>query len=165
MKERFIQFRTHDGFTIIETLIALSLLVLAMIPLAMFLTVGLRTTVNAGTQMYARELASSEIDKIKSLDYDAVGLSGVSTYFTPATNNQQVRQENGYFTGLTPHQTFQNGDTVYTIDRDVRKVINTSRPSAAAMKRVTVTVSWDRPEPGGTVELSTLLGRTDMSGT
>jgi competence protein ComGC len=165
LRNRIIGIRGESGFTIIETLIALSLMVMAIIPLAMFLTVGLKTSLDAGVQMYAREIASSEIDKVKSLQFDAVGLSGVTTYYATATNNQQVRQENGYLVGLVPHQVIQNGNTTYTVDRDVRKVNVTSKTNVASMKRVTIKVTWTQPLPGGTVELSTLLGRTDMSGT
>ncbi|MHB1390771.1 MAG: type IV pilus modification PilV family protein [Thermoleophilia bacterium] len=164
LRDRRNSLSADSGFTIIETMIALTLMVATILPLALFLQLGLRTTVNASVHMYARQLASSDIDRIKGLTFDAVGLSAATVTFDAATNNQQVKPEAGYtLSGLASTQTVVGDGITYTIKRDVKKVINTSKGNAAATKRVTITVSWNLPTPGGSVQLSTFLGRTDMT--
>lgn len=155
--------RNHDGFSVIETLIALSLLVAAIIPLAVLLQVGLRTTVTTSTRMHAREIGSSEIDKAKSMTFDAIGINSATIMYSTATNGQQVKQENGY-PGWASNETVVNGGVSYTVTRDVRKVINSSRANSSSTKEVIVKVSWTAPEPAGYVELATIVGRTDMTG-
>lgn len=155
--------RVAGGFTVIETLIALSLLVVAIIPLAVLLQVGLRTSVTTSTRMHAREIAASEIDKAKSLTFDAIGNTTAATTFTAATNGQQVRQENGY-PGLASSDTVVSAGVTYMVTRDVRKVVNTSRANSSSTKEVVITVSWSAPEPTGSIKLSTIIGRTDMTG-
>lgn len=155
--------RRASGFTVIETLIALSLLIGAIIPLAVLLQVGLRTTVTTSTRMHAREVASSEIDKAKSMTFDAIGNNTVATTYSSATNGQQVKQENGY-PGMAPYETVVSAGVTYSVTRDVRKVINTSRANSSSTKEIIITVSWSAPEPAGSIKLSTIVGRTDMTG-
>jgi hypothetical protein len=134
------------------------------VPLSALLVVGMKTQENAGARMYAREIASSEIDRVKSMDFNGVGINSATKYYSSASTHDgdQIRQDNGYLTGLTSRSIFYNGNLRYTIDRDVRKYIDSS--TQATMKKVIITVTWDQPAPGGNwVQLTTLLGPVDMS--
>lgn len=153
-----------SGYTIIEMLIALSLLVSAMIPLVIILSTGLRTSVSNQTRIHAKELASAEIDQAKGMNYEAVGLAGVSMTFAEVQDGQQFGPEPG-FNGLTPGPetiTTPSGNT-YEVRRDVRKYVNSSLPNSAATKSVTVTVSWTGPGPASSETISTVVGPTDMA--
>jgi len=143
-------------------LIAISLMLTAIVPLAVLLSTGLKTTVTTTTRMYARQLAANEIDKIKGLHFEAVGLSDGLSTFNPAANGQSLRPENGFGTGVLPQETVvtYSGNS-YTVTRDIHKLVNSTRPNAAT-KEVIVTVSWTSPLPGDQVQLSTLMGMTDM---
>lgn len=143
-------------------LIALTLLVTAIIPLASLMATSLKTTVVTSTRMYARQLASNDIDKIKGLHFESVGLSTATANFALATDGQDVKPENGYGAGQLPQETVQMySGNAYTVTRDIHKKVSTTN-SNAATKEVVITVSWSTPEPAGSVQLSTLIGMTDM---
>ncbi len=152
------------GYTIIEVLIALTLLVAAMIPLAIILSTGLRTSVANQTRIHAKELASTEIDEVKGMSYSAIGLAGVSTTIEEATNGQQIGPEAGYSGLEAGPETVQtpSGNT-YEVTRDVRKYVNSSMSNDAATKQVTITVSWTGPGPASSETVSTVIGPTDTA--
>ena len=57
--------RLHDH----RMLVALSLLVMVIIPLSAVFMAGLRTSVITKTQMNARQVASAEMDRVRSLNF------------------------------------------------------------------------------------------------
>lgn len=156
--------RCDSGYTIIEVLIALALLVSAMIPLVIILSTGLRTSVSNQARIHAKELATSEIDQAKGMSYEAVGLNGVSTTFAEAVDGQQFGPEPG-LTGLDPGPetiTTASGNA-YEVTRDIHKYVNSSLTNSAATKAVTITVSWTEPGPASSETVSTVIGPTDMA--
>lgn len=154
----------ESGYTIIEVLIALTLLVAAMIPLAIILSTGLKTSVANQTRIHAKELATSEIDQAKAMSYEAVGLNGVTTTFDTATDGEQFGPEPG-LTGLDagPETVTTSSGNTYQVTRDVRKYINASLTNSAVTKSVTITVSWTGPGPASSETVSTVIGPTDMA--
>jgi len=153
----------HDaGFTLIETLVALFLLVIALIPLAGIMTNVLRASVVDQVRAHAREIAASERDKAKSLTFNAIGLAGTTNTFSAANPGDQVKPESG-FTGLQPgpeQQSIQNYN--YTVTRDVRKSVDQYNGNTYT-KKVIITVSWTNPVPAGSVTLATEIGPTTMA--
>lgn len=164
LRRRATKIGTIDGYTVIEMLIALTLLVTAMIPLAVMLSTSLKTTVKTSNDMRAREIAASEIDRVKGLKFDAVGISTAVKTFTVASNGEQVKPEPGY-PGIAagPTSVQLAGGRTYDVYRDVRKAVNSSKTTATATKKVVVKVQWETPAPGGSTELSTFIGPTDMA--
>ena len=156
--------RGDSGYTIIEVLIALTLLVAAMIPLAVILSTGLRTSVANQTRIHAKEVASSEIDQIKGMSYAPIGLAGVSTTFEEATDGQQFGPEPG-FSGLNagPENVVTSSGNTYEVTRDVRKYVNSTLSNSAATKQVTITVSWTGPGPASSETMTTVIGPTDVA--
>ena len=114
----------EGGFTIIEMLVALSLLVMVIIPLSAVFMAGLRTSVITKTQMNARQVASAEMDRVRSLNFDAIGITGATAKHATAGHGVQVKADSG--SGLAPVSTVTQGDNIFTVTRDVRNVITSS---------------------------------------
>jgi prepilin-type N-terminal cleavage/methylation domain-containing protein len=151
--------RASGGFTVIEVLIAITLLAVALIPLASVLSMSLKNSVNSRTSMHAREVALSEIDDIKGMAFGDVGLIGVSDTFASAGNNQQVGPDSGStgFDAGPVTVTTPSGDT-FTVTRDVRKTVDDTYTNSAATKQVSVYVSWDGPGSSGMEPEHTKIG-------
>ncbi len=147
----------ESGFTIIEMLVALSLLVVVMIPLTAVFIQGFRTSVTTKTQMNARQVASAEMDRARSLNFNAVGITGATASYASAPTDTQIKADTG--SGLAPVSTVTQGENTFTVTRDVRKVIK----SSAATKKIIITVSWTTPLPGGSYTLPSEIGPTGMA--
>ncbi|MFA6001724.1 MAG: hypothetical protein WC828_06370 [Thermoleophilia bacterium] len=156
--------RGVGGYTIIEVLVALTLLLTAMVPLAIVLSTGLRATVTTNTRMQARELTATEIDRTRSLKFEAIGIGSATSKFATATNDAQLAPETGYAGLVAGPETVvtSSGDT-FTVTRDVRLLVNSSKSVATKTKKIIVTVSWTDPAPASFIELSTVIGPTDMA--
>ncbi len=158
--------KSNSGFTLVETLIALFLLVVALIPLAAILTGTMRQATVSKVRNHAREIAASERDKAKSLTFNAIGVAGGTTTFNnpSSNNNDKLRPESAYTQSALADgpetQTYQN--YTYTIRRDVRKSVDQYSGNTAT-KKVIITVSWTNPSPGGSVSLTTEIGPTAMA--
>jgi prepilin-type N-terminal cleavage/methylation domain-containing protein len=153
--------RASGGFTVIEVLIAITLLAVALIPLASILSMSLKASVNSRTSMHAREVAASEIDDIKGMAFGDVGIEAVADTFDNAGNNQQVGPDAGYegFAAGPVTVNTPSGDT-FTVTRDVRKSVDNTYSNSAATKRVSVYVSWDGPSSSGVEPMHTTIGPT-----
>ncbi len=163
MREKNQGCRRNDGgYTIIELLIALTLLVVAMIPLAVVLSNSLKSSVNTRTRMHAKELAASEIDNAKGMSFAAVGISGATVSFAEATDGQQIAPDAGY-TGLSagPETVETPSGNTFQVTRDVRKHVNSTQTNDAATKQVIITVSWTEPAPASSETMSTVIGATE----
>ena len=114
--------------------------------------------------MHAREVAASEIDRIKSLNFDGVGISTATKTFSQAAVSEQVKPETGY-AGVTdgPVTVPAADGSNFTVTRNIIKNVNSSGTVAAETKKVIINVSWSNPEPAGSIELNTILGPTDMN--
>ena len=164
----------EGGFTIIEMLVALTLLVTAMVPLAVILATSLRTTVCTSTRMMARQVGVTEIDTARSMKLVSVVINGASeTFASPGpdstTASFQIAPDAG-FKGLdegweTVIKDTQNGTQSFTVKRDVRKIASqrSATETYSYTKKVIITVSWTSPEPASSEELTTILASSDMS--
>ncbi len=144
--------RQDEGFSLVELLIAMTLLLVALIPMAALLISGLRASANVDVRMSARQLAASEISKVKDMDFKYVGMSGVALTFSAAANGNQIGPDAG--SGLQATSTAAGPlNITFTITRNVTKLVK-SLPGNPATKLVTITVSWSSANPGGSGTVS-----------
>jgi prepilin-type N-terminal cleavage/methylation domain-containing protein len=123
--------RTHQGFAMIELLIAIVVLAIVMAAVAMTLGSTLRTARVSGNQSIGANLAAAEMDRLRSIDYASL------------PTNLDVRPPK-MVDGIN-----------YTITDSVQPVVKNSAAgpcdapsgSSFAYQRVTVTVTW--PDMGG----------------
>lgn len=156
--------RCDSGYTIIELLIALTLLVVAMIPLAVVLSTSLRSTVTTKTRIHAKELAVSELARVKGMNFASIGINGAAWTFEEATDGQQIAPDQGY-TGLEagPETVETPSGNTYQVTRDVRKYVNSSLTNEASTKQVVITVTWTEPSPASSETMSTVIGPTERA--
>jgi prepilin-type N-terminal cleavage/methylation domain-containing protein len=168
---RNILRRQDEGFSLVELLIAMTLLLVALIPMAALLISGLRASANVDVRMSARQLAASEISKVKDMDFKYVGMSGVALTFSAAANGNQIGPDAG--SGLQATSTAAGPlNITFTITRNVTKLVKLvpGMSSYTATKLVTINVSWSSANPGGSGTVSggsepesTEIGPTGMA--
>lgn len=145
--------RDDSGFTLIELLIAMALLLMALIPLAALFVSGLRASANLNVRMSARELAVSEISRIKDMDFKYIGMSGVTLTFSQASSGNQIGPDSG--NGIQATSTATGPLNVnFTITRNVTKLVRTINGNPVATKQVTVTVTWPPSNPQGSAPIT-----------
>ena len=152
----------EHGFTLIETLVALTLIVIAIIPLTMILTSALRQVSVDKAQSRAREIAVSEQSKVRSMTFGAIGLTSATQTFSEADDDDPVKPDAGY-PGIAPgpeQQVEQNNS--YSVTRDIRKTRDQYNGTTST-KKVVITVSWTTPAPGGSYTLPDQIGQTAMA--
>ena len=157
--------RGKNGFTLIETLVALTLLVAALIPLAKILTVVLHEASVSKARAHAREIAESERDYAKSLTFNAIGQSSGAQYtFSNAAVGQYIKPESGYSGISVGPDTTSVQNYNYSITRNVVKSQDQyGGPTATYTKKVIITVTCTNPGLATTVSLTTEIGPTAMA--
>lgn len=165
--------RGDDGFTIVESMIALAMLFVVMVGMLATLTGGLRGVVTGRQREQGLAIASAALEAARATAFDRVGhdLDGDATLGTDA--NVVVEDGHGHFEDedlvgvagagepFAPHEAAQAAEgTTYTR----RLYVTWADPSAGGqgVKRVTVVVSWDQAQFGASgtlpeVRLSSLL--------
>jgi type II secretory pathway pseudopilin PulG len=98
-----VQSRADDGFTIVEALVAVTILAVAIVLSIQPVMTALRGVSDARIITVAENLAQAEIEIIRSLDYDEIGLPGR----TPSGS-------------LAPIRDISVEGRVFTIELDVR---------------------------------------------
>ena len=160
--------KSESGFSLVEVLIAITLLVAAVIPLAAILISGVKASENVNVRMSARELAESEMSKIKNTQFSEVGLEGVTTKFIAANNGDQVGPDSGG--GGTPATATEAGPmgVTFTVTSDVQKKVDLL-PGNPATKLVSISISWPAsssngsgPINAGSLSISSEIGPTGM---
>jgi type II secretory pathway pseudopilin PulG len=66
---RLLPDSTHDGFTLLETVVATGVLVTALAGIAQLFALSVRSTRDAGTQAAALAVAQDKIERLRSLPY------------------------------------------------------------------------------------------------
>ncbi|MHB1326204.1 MAG: type IV pilus modification PilV family protein [Thermoleophilia bacterium] len=163
---------SEGGFTIIEILVAMMLLVMAMVPLASALTISLRTTVTTNTRMLARQIGATEIDRARSMMFGEVGINGVLKTFaspgpTPPAQSFQIGPDAGLtgFNAGPETVTAIGGGVDFKVTRDVEKIASRRYETEnwSYTKKVVIKVSWDAPQPAGSDEFTTIIGPSEMT--
>lgn len=115
-----------DGFTIVEVLVALAILLIACVALLqVYAFASVSTNMNA-TRGHATDLANERIERIRNIAYDSVGTAGGD----PAGTIPEVEEVDGF-----------------TVTTDVSWARDAAT-GRASYKHVDVRVSWTEPRDG-----------------
>ena len=120
----------HRGFTLIETLVALSILAFALAGLSMLMLGNVQTGLDARRITAAGALAQQKLEDLRAFGYSAATGSGSETL-----------SESGGTTGVTP---FTRSWTVAT-------------GGTAGTKNLTITVAWSDQQGSHQFQLRSIL--------
>lgn len=123
------------GFTLIEILIAILLLVVALVGMASVTTMVIKGNAFSKMTTTATTLARDKMESIKDTSYAALA-AGTSTDYATVAGTVQASSSGAYFSRTS------------TVTADT---------PAANMKTVVVTVSWPQPSPTFNVTLNTIV--------
>lgn len=131
---KFLRKEKYSGFTLIDVMIAVLISAVAISGLVFLIgTTGLLATSSRASKQ-AAEIASSEIERIRNMDFDSIG-------FPDATGNEP--------SGILPRQTTrQVGGITYTIKYEIVWVDDPNTVISNDYKKVRVIVNWSTPRPG-----------------
>src|SRR6266540_3648212 len=175
IQELLRRLQREDGFTVVEMVVAATVLLTSMLSLAYTATLGFTDTALARQRQSASGLANQAIEQIRALPFDTLtkGLSsndptiGADTSITTCGSARCYGGEqipmSGYAAGTTlsplvPHlRTVTVGPTVFTVSAYVTYFQNATTISTY---RATAVVSWaggDRPGAAHRVTLQTIV--------
>ncbi|NUM25170.1 MAG: hypothetical protein HUU49_00930 [Candidatus Buchananbacteria bacterium] len=119
---------SKSGFTIIESTIAILILLVAIFGIMQFFPLGIKIIGDSQSQTMASNIALSKIEEIRSLNYE-----DISTGTIEAKNRVSSDP-------ASPLYNFQRQTTVETVDNNFN-----SSASDVGLKKITVTVFWQSP--------------------
>jgi prepilin-type N-terminal cleavage/methylation domain-containing protein len=125
--------RRSAGFTLFETLVALTILAFALAGLSMLMIGNIKTGLEARRLTAAGALAQQKLEDLRAVGYDAA---------TSSSSNETL-SESGGSTGVTP---FTRSWTVAT-------------GTVSGTKNVTVTVAWTDQLGSHQVQLKSIMAR------
>ena len=163
----------EGGFTIVETVLAITIAAMVFTATALMLGQALKGTLLARQNEQAAEVLTAEIEAIRSMDYAAIAMvpsdltGDAAVTGTPAavdhdrTGPLAAEPVSVSATGgVNPHiRTLQHNGTTYTITRYVSEVTDTAVASAR-VKRVTAIARWQSGSREHERISSTLVTRT-----
>jgi len=102
--------RRQDGFTLLETVVALGVILAAMLTLAYTANVGFSDAAYSRQRQTASGLANQTIEQIRALPFDTLK-QGLSNFDNLASDPNIVVSGPDYlFTGVTPNEKIPHGD-------------------------------------------------------
>ena len=128
------------GFTLVEAMVALAVMVVGIVPLATLMLTGRHLDQQAEVQAVAFNVARQELETLRALNYNDRQADGVSRSF-PIPTTVQTQFPNYSYTGATAN--FTGGYVV------------TPGP-VANTQEIVVTVRWLRSGSLGTASSATL---------
>ena len=158
--------RERDGFSILEVLVALSVLTVALTGLAQCYGVSTRANANARHTTYASLLAQQKMEQLRGLTwgFDALGLP-----LTDSTTNITVTPESSSGgTGLTPSPSGALGANTEgycdLVDRNGASLGGCTNANAAASYVRRWSVEPLPANPGNTIVIQVLVAPTASRG-
>lgn len=154
------RWRGERGVTLVETMVASLIMAVGVMGVVSLLITTARTASVADLQSAATDLAVAELETIRSLDYDLVGIAPTADGYVSAVGDlPTVTEPLGNV--IEPLDVLELDGVVYVIERSV-----TWAPAAGqaqAYKLVEVTVEYETPAGTRQVEIQTGLheGLTD----
>ncbi|MEE9607860.1 MAG: prepilin-type N-terminal cleavage/methylation domain-containing protein [Myxococcota bacterium] len=142
-----LRTRASSGFTLIEIMIALSILALGLLSVAAMQLHAMRGGSSGRQLTQAATLAEDRMEELQRDRWDAGALDPTSGWVNDSTDTTTVQSTSGNATQQT-----------YTVQRRVANLV------VGWTRTVDVRVSWDEPNrPGRSVTLSTI--RYNRNGT
>ena len=149
------------GVTVVEMLVATFLLGVGVMGVAALFVASARSVAVADRQADATDVASGELEIIRSMAYDEVGIASDADGYVPTVDGRNTVTEPGLNLVLPLGSTLRDG-TTFDIERSV-----TWAPAGATgqeFKTVIVTVRWDSSAGERTVTIQTGLYQAVGSG-
>lgn len=145
-----------DGFSLVESIVAITVAAMIFSALAAVMISALRTSVVARQVQQSIDLTTQAVETVRALDYSAVGLDSTDGAadsaaisggkYTVKLSDGTSSAENVVYVSnstLNPHKKSVTVDnTVYTVSQYVTTPPADSAVASAAYKRLTVDVSW-----------------------
>lgn len=141
-----LRLQSEGGFTIVELMVALVVLTVGLLPLFSVLGQGLSGIHRGGVQTVANQIAQDEVEKVRTMLYSDIGITGQNPPGTLTATNSVVKS------GIT-----------YTVTRNVTWVDDAADGVGGAddnpkdYKDFEVKVSWSSPKPAGDITLGTFV--------
>jgi hypothetical protein len=150
MIKKWFDIKSEDGSMLVEGLIALALLLIIVTSMVPLFTLTSKTTSNNKLQTIAYNAATAEIERIKSLDYDDVGLVSGS----PA--GVLTRDADKTIEGLAFHVVT---NVKWVDDSTDGLATNGTDPDGRDYKAVKVTYSWNGVFGHKDLSINTIIAR------
>jgi hypothetical protein len=150
MTKKWFGIKSEDGSMLIEGLIALALLLIIVTSMVPIFTLTSKSTSNNKMQTIAYNAATAEIERVKSLDYDDVGLVNGS----PA--GVLTRDADKTIEGLAFHVVT---NVKWVDDSTDGLATDGTDPDGRDYKAVKVTYSWDGVFGHKDLTLNTIIAR------
>ena len=131
------ELRNHKGFTLVEIMIAIFILVIALLGLVSVTVMVIKGNSFSKTMTTATTLAKDKMEQLKNLSYDNTSLTGDTSS-----------------AGLQHDDAGNPLETIYTRQWWVRKDY-----PATDMKTITLSVSWSWQDASRQVELKTIMAK------
>lgn len=159
-RSRRARVSDEAGFTVIEMLVASFVLGIGVVGVAALLITSARTTSLAETQSDASALARSELEIVRSFDYDDVGIATTADGFVSKFDGRPTVTESAGNL-VEARGKVEVAETIFGIQRSVTWA--TVGRDERAYKIVVVIVEWETPAGPRTLQVQTGLheGLTD----
>lgn len=146
--------RADDGVTIVEMLVSSFVLALGVLGVAALLSHSARTVAQADVQRDATSIATGELEIIRSLDYDMVGIEASAVGYTPTVEGLPTVTEAAGNLVEPVTKVVVNGVT-FQIERSITWAsIDSNR---TAYKVAIVVVEWESPSGRQSISMQTGL--------
>jgi len=139
----------HDarGFSFIELLVTIIIAAVAFLAMVPMFVSASKASANDKSRVVALNIAQDRIEKVRRLDFASL---------TNATLN--VNDSASPF-ATTQYEQTQSGQKPFTVACQVQDLQVSATDTRVVSRKVTVTVSWSTPSPGGSVSISTIVYR------
>jgi hypothetical protein len=145
---------SERGVTIVEMLIATFILGVGVVGAASLFVASAESVSVSRGQADATDIATGEVEVIRSWPYETVGIDVASDGYVPTVDGRQtITEPSG--NRVEPNEIVERDGVDYVIERSVTWAVVGADPQA--YKVVTVTVTWQAP--GGERSVTVQTGR------
>jgi prepilin-type N-terminal cleavage/methylation domain-containing protein len=130
------------GFTLIEAMIAIVVLLIGLVAVMSFFPLSLKVSGNSQDLTAASDIALMEIENLRGYSYDDIGVGTIETKHYLSTD------PNNYLSA------YQRQTAVNYVDSDLNQTVTDS-----GLKKIAVTIYWRLPssKTEKTLEIDTLI--------